>query len=92
MRSTARQFEHDPTEDVGVQDLLSLVLLEGLAPVGRGELEDTVAGPAGQQAQQVAHVREGFNLVEAAAGQQRHEGGVDLSPVVAADKSQFLRL
>ena len=90
MRGAARQFEHDATEDVGVQDLLSLAFLEGLAPVRRGELEDAVAGPTGHQAEQVAHVREGLEFVEAAAGQERHEDGVGLASVVAADEEPVL--
>jgi hypothetical protein len=90
MRGTARQSENDATEDVGVQDLLSLAFLEGLAPIGRGELEDAVAGPAGHEAEQVAHVREGLDLVDATAGQERHEDGVDLASVVAADEEPVL--
>src|SRR5919109_3601601 len=90
MRGTARQTEDDATEDVGVEGLLSLGFLHGLAPVGRRELEDAVAGPAWKQAEQVAHVREGLNLVQAAAGQQRHEGRVDLAAVVAADEEPVL--
>src|SRR5437660_7896616 len=92
MRGTARQFEHDATEDVDVQDLLSLAFLEGLAPVGRGELEDAVDGPAGHQAEQVAHVREGLDLVEAAAARSNTKAALISPPSSLPTKSQFLRL
>jgi hypothetical protein len=38
MRGTARQTDDDATEDVGVESLLSLAFLEGLAPVAGREL------------------------------------------------------
>ena len=86
MRGTSHQAEDDATEDVRVEGLLSLAFLEGLAPVGGGELEDAVAGPARKQAEQVTDVRQGLDPVQAAAGQERDEGGVDLASVVAANE------
>jgi len=88
MRGTARQTEDDATEDVGVESQLSLVFLEGLAPVAGCELEDAVAGPAREQAEQIAHVCEGLELVQATTRQQRYEGRVDLTSVVAADEER----
>jgi hypothetical protein len=82
----ARGSEHDATEDVGVQGLLSLALLEGLASVHGRELEHPVLRPPRQQAKQVSHVAERLYLVQAAAREQGHEGGVHLGPVVAANE------
>src|SRR5947208_3456694 len=90
MRGAARQTEDYATEDVRVEGLLSLAFLEGLSPGGGGELEDAVMGPARKQAEQVSYVRKGLDLVQAAAGQQRHDGGVDLPAVVAADEEPVL--
>ena len=58
MRGTAGQAEDDTAKDVRVQGLLSVAFLEGLAPGSGGEFEDAVVGPAWEQAEQVAHVRE----------------------------------
>ena len=43
-------------------------------------------GPAGQQAEQIAHVGERFDLVEPCACEKRDEDGVDPDSVIAADK------
>ena len=43
--------ERDPPEDVGSQALLSVLLLQGLLPEGRGELEDAASGPGLQERQ-----------------------------------------
>jgi len=72
------------------EGLPSVALLEGLAPSGGRALEQAVFGPAGHQAQQVAQVCERFNLVKAAAGQERDEGGVHLCAVVAAHEEPVL--
>lgn len=85
-RPRSGEAEADATEDVGVQLLLSFALLESAAPVGGSELEDAVAGPAGQQAEQVAEVAEGLDVVEPAARYERDEGGVRLGAVLAADE------
>src|SRR6185312_1728922 len=92
MRGTTGQTEDDATKDVRVEGLLSLAFLEGLAPVGGSELEYAVSGPALEQSGQISHVREGLDLVEAAGGQQRHAGRVDLASVVAADEEPVLSL
>jgi hypothetical protein len=90
MRDTSRKPEADTTEDVAVEGLLSLALLERLAPVGGRELEDAMARPSGQQAEEVAHVRAGLDLLQAAARQKRHEGRVDLPAVVTPDEKPIL--
>jgi hypothetical protein len=84
-RSRRRTEEH-AAEDVGGELLLSFDLLESLLPVGGGELENAVMGPARQKAEKIAHVGEGLDLVEPRAGEQRDEDGVDPGAVVAADE------
>ena len=42
--------ERDRAEDVGSEALLSVLLLDGLLPEGRGELEDAAHRPGGEQA------------------------------------------
>src|SRR5260370_24746115 len=43
-------------------------------------------GPARQEAEKIAHVGEGFDVVEPRAGEQRDEDGVDPGSVVATDE------
>src|SRR5260370_7456045 len=81
-----RRSEKHAAEDVGCQFLLSFDLIESLLPVGRGELENAVMGPARKEAEKSAHVGEGFDLVEPGAGEQRDEDGVDPGSVVATDE------
>src|SRR5437870_12407836 len=83
-------LERDTTEDVGGETLLSVWLLEGLVPVERGELEDATGGPAGDEAEEVAQVAQRLDAVELAAGEQRHEGRVDLGGLVIADEEPVL--
>src|ERR1022692_630161 len=90
MRGTARQTEDYATEDVRVEGLLSLAFLEGLSPVGGSELEDAVTGPAREEAEQIPHVGEGLDLMQAAAGQKRHDGRIDLASVIATDEEPVL--
>jgi len=90
MRLAAREPEDDATKEVALEGLLSLALLEGLLPVGGRELEDAAQRPAWQKAEEIAHVCERLDLVQAAAGEQGHEGGVDLAAVVAADEEPVL--
>jgi hypothetical protein len=40
------QAERSAAKDVGVEALLSILVVEGLLPVGEGEVEDTPACPA----------------------------------------------
>ncbi len=47
-------------------------------------------GPAGQQAEQVPHVSEWFDLVHPAAREERDEDRVDVGAVVAADEEPVL--
>ncbi len=63
-----------PPEDVGSQALLSVLLLQGLPPEGRGELEDAASGPGLQEAEQVSEVGPGLDAVELAAGRVRVRG------------------
>jgi hypothetical protein len=77
-------------EDVGIEALLSVLVLEGLLPVEGGELEDAAAGPAGKQTEEVAEVGPGLDAVELAAREQGDEGGVYLGGVVVADEEPVL--
>src|SRR5690349_11726847 len=90
MGDTGGQAEDDATKDVGFEGLLSVALLEGLAPVGGRELEQAICGPAGHEAEQVAQICERFKLMQAAAGQDRDEDGVHFSTVVAAHEKPVL--
>src|SRR5690242_12521390 len=82
--------ERDLAVDVGSEPLLSVLLLEGLLPVGGGELEDALRGPARDEAEQVAQVGGGLELVELAAREQRDEGRVHLAAVVAPQEQPVL--
>ena len=84
MRGSGRRRQQDATEDVGGQLLLSFGVLEGLLPIGGSELEQTIPGPARDEAEEIAQVREGLDVVEASAGEQRNEDGVHERAVVAA--------
>src|SRR5215213_10317450 len=77
-------------EDVVGETLLSVLVLEGLLPVGGRELEDSTARPARQEAEEVAEVGPGLDAVELAAGQQGDEGDVDDGAVVAAHEQPVL--
>src|SRR3569832_1781289 len=90
MGDTGGKAEDDATKDVGFEGLLSVALLECLAPVGGREFEQAIDWPAGHEAQQVAEIGERFELVEAATGQERDEDGVDLGAVVAAHEEPVL--
>src|SRR5262245_16018044 len=81
-----RLIERKTAKDVGGEAPLSVVLLARLVPVDGRELENAVSGPAGQEAQEVAQVCPGLDVVEPAAGEQRDEGRVDVAGVVAADE------
>lgn len=52
--SHVRLEEHAP-DDVGGELLLSLGVLASLLPIRGGELEDAVAGPTRQEAQQIPY-------------------------------------
>src|SRR4051812_37470302 len=86
MRGSGGRRKHDATEDVGGQLLLSFGLLESLLPIGGSELEQSLGGPAADEAQQVADVRDRVDSVESGAGEQRDEDGVGLGAVVVADE------
>ena len=86
MGRSGRRREHDATEDVGGQLLLSLALLEGLLPVGGSELEDAVPRPAREQAEEIADVAEWLDVVKPSACEERDEARVGYSPVVAANE------
>src|SRR6478672_9920467 len=79
-----RKVEQDAAEGIGGQLLLSFALLEGLLPVGGSELEDAALGPARQQAEEIAHVAVGLEVVEPCARKERDEAGVGHGAVVAA--------
>ena len=82
--------ERERAEDVGSEPLLSVLVLQGLAPVGGGELEDAGERPSGQETEEIAEIGPGFDLVELAAGQERHEDGVGLGTVVTAAEEPVL--
>src|SRR5690242_179903 len=90
-KRSSRRFEHNASKDVGGQLLLSFDLLEGLLPIGRGELEDAMVRPRGQEAEEVADVRERLDVVEPRTGEQRDEDAVDAGAVIAADKEPVRR-
>src|SRR6266511_6101931 len=82
--------QRDLAIDVGSEPLLSVLLLEGLLPVGGGELEDALRGPARYEAEQVAQVGRGLELVELAAREQRDEGRIHIAAVVAPQEQPIL--
>ena len=84
--TSRRKIEQNATEDVGCQLLLSFALLEGLLPIGGGELEDASFRPAREQAEEIADVAERLDVVQASAGEERDEAGVGHGAVVAADE------
>src|SRR5687767_9235636 len=86
MRGSGRRRKQNAAEDVAEQLFVSFGLLEGLLPIGGSELEQASAGPAREQAEQVAHIAERLDVVQPAAGQERDEDGVYLGAVVTADK------
>jgi hypothetical protein len=57
--------DRDLAVDVRSEPLLSVLLLEGFLPVGGREIEDALRGPAREQAEEVAEVRGGLDLVGA---------------------------
>jgi len=69
---------------MGVELLLHVGPPQRLTPVRRRQLQHATARPAGQQAEPVSQVAPRLNAVQLAAGQQRHEGRVDLAGVVVA--------
>ena len=80
----------DLTEDVRGEALLSVLLLQGLVPVGRGEFQDSALGPRGQQAQEVAQVGEGLDPVELATREEGDESCVGPTALVAADEDPIV--
>src|SRR5215471_1825210 len=84
------QAEGGAPEDIGVEPLLSVLVLEGLLPIGGGQLEDTAMGPTRQEAEEIAEVGPGLEVVELTAGKQGHEGGVDFGAVVGTDEEPVL--
>ena len=85
-KSSHVRLEQQAAENVGGELLLSLGVLESLLPIRGGQLEDAVAGPARQEAQEVAHVGEGLDLVQPGAREERDEDGVHPSSVFATDE------
>jgi hypothetical protein len=84
--SGERQPEGSATEHVGVESLLSVAFLEGILPVGGGELEEAVFGPAREEAEQIAEIGVRLETEHAAARDERDEGRVGVGPVLAADE------
>src|SRR6187549_1621496 len=86
MASSGRRRKRDTSKDVGEQLLLSFGLLESLLPIDGREFEQAIGRPGSDQAEQVADVAVGLDVVQSCAGEQRNEGGVGESAIVAADK------
>src|SRR5579872_4424490 len=84
------QAKRGTAEDVGIEPLLSVLVLEGLVPVHGSELENAAMGPARQEAEEVAQVGPRLDVVQLAAREKRDESGVDLSGVVGADEEPVL--
>ena len=78
------EAERNAPEDVGVEELLSIAVLESLCPIGGSELESAPVRPARQEAQEIAQVAGRLDVVQSTAGEQRNEGGVDVAGFVAA--------
>jgi hypothetical protein len=72
----AEEAEGGEPEDVGVEPLLSVLVLEGLLPVEEREIEDSTDRPGGQEAEEVAEVGPGLEVVELAAGVVRFFRGL----------------
>ena len=85
-----RLGQHDLTEDVGSQPLLSVVLLAGLLPIDRCQLEEPTLLPVRQENQQVSKISPRLDAVHLAARQQRHEHRIGLWPLVAAHEASVL--
>ena len=64
----AVEGERSSAERIGREPSLSVCILAGLLPVGGGELEDSAARPPREQAEEIAEVGAGLELVQAAAG------------------------
>jgi hypothetical protein len=65
-------------------------VLSSPGPVARRELEVALAGPVGQDAEEVAQVGLGVELVEACGRDQREQVAGGLGVVVAADEEPGL--
>src|SRR5271166_5464632 len=83
---SAELSERDLAEGVGGKELLSVLLLQGLVPVERRELEHALALPVGEQAEQIAQITPGLDAVHLAAGQERDEGRIGFGPLVAPEE------
>jgi hypothetical protein len=84
------QAEGGAPEDVGGKLLLSVLVLESVLPVEGGELEGPAHGPAWQQAEEIAEVGPGLDVVELTAREEGDEGGVDLGGIVGSDEEPVL--
>ena len=82
--------ERQGAEDVGGEALLSVLLLGGLLPEGRSELEEPALGPGWEEAEEVAEVGPGLDAVELAARQEGDEDRVGAGALVAAEKQPVL--
>jgi hypothetical protein len=89
MGGSERRRKKDPTEDVGSQLLLSFGLLEGLLTIGGGEFQQTVPGPAEDEAQQVAQVGERLDAVQPGAGDSETKTVFTRAPSSLPTKANF---
>ena len=86
MAGSRGKRKRSAAEDVGEQLLLSFGLLEGLLPIQGSELEQAIGRPRADEAEQIADVPVRLDGVEASAGEQRDEDGVDSGAVVAPNE------
>src|SRR3954462_3537251 len=86
MGKSADEGKQGATERVVGEPLLSVVLLEGLLPIGRSEFEDAVLWPVGQQVEEVSEVAPGLDVVEIAARDEGDEDGVGDRTIFGADE------
>ena len=88
---TLNSIEHGESEVVG-DELLSLGLLACLLPVAGSEIDDARREPVREQAHDFAQVGLGLDVVQVTASDERAEGGVDLSAIVAPDEEPVFSL
>src|SRR5262249_34302284 len=78
--------KRDSAEDVGGEPVLSLLILGGLLPGGRGELEDAALRPAREEAEEIAQIAPRLDRVQPAAREQRDKDRVGFARFVAAEE------
>lgn len=88
---SANEREQGTAKRVVSEPLLSFVLLEGLLPIGGGELEDAALRPIGEQVEEISKVAPGLDVVELAACDERDEDGVGERAILRAYEDPVFR-